>query len=409
MNIKVLLVSKLERNITAIKNMIDDEEVVVIGESTTGSVALDKIENVSPDIIIMTLGAGDTDVLSLAERIILHRPRTHVILLADSMDVELLQSCMKIGAHNITEFPTSSKEFGEYIKSVYHNETTRINSLNQKQNLSWMSRVITIFGAKGGIGKTTLAVNLAVKLAESNKKVALVDLDLQFGDIHIFLDIDPTDTIAELVQEFFSSNIDSVRSFMTVHSSGVHVLCSPKSPECAEAISAEKVQSLLSLLRTYYDYVIVDTAPTFTDVTITAIESSSTIIFVTGMDISILKNSKLSLSILESLQQSGKVKLVLNRSVEMSSITVADVQKILGYPIWAKIPSDYKLAVTGLNRGVPFVLSSPGSKLSLAVSEVSGMLLRGESGENTVSGKSGNQEARHVENTNRFKSIFRRK
>jgi len=92
----------------------------------------------------------------------------------------------------------------------------------------------------------------------------------------------------------------------------------------------------------------------------------------------------------------------------MSSITVADVQKILGYPIWAKIPSDYKLAVTALNRGIPFVLSSPGSKLSLAVAEVSGRLLHGESGETALSGKGNLQESVTVEKTNRFKSIFRR-
>jgi len=408
MKIKVLLVSKLEKNINAIKELMDDEEIVVIGESTTGSVALDKIENVNPDIIIMTLGAGDTDVLSLAERIILHRPRTHVILLAEFMDVELLQSALKIGAHNITEFPTSAKDFGEYIKSVYHNETTRINSLNQKQNLTWMSRVITVFGAKGGIGKTSLAVNLAVKLAAGNKKVALVDLDLQFGDIHIFLDIDPKDTIAELVQEFFASNIDSVRSFMTVHSSGIHVLCAPKSPEHAEAISVEKIQSLISLLRTYYDYVIIDTPPNFSEITITAIESSSTILFMTGMDISILKNSKLCLSILESLQQAGKVRLILSRAVDMSSITVNDVQKILGYPIWAKIPSDYKLAVTALNRGVPYVISSPNSKLSQAISDVSTLILSTEENENANRSNNGSNPANAKEKVSKFKGLHKK-
>lgn len=98
---------------------------------------------------------------------------------------------------------------------------------------------------------------------------------MQFGDINIFLDIEPKDTIVELVQDVVTPNIDSVRSYMSVHSSGVHVLCAPRSPEYAELVSAEKVQSLLSLLRTYYDYVIVDTSPSFTDVTITAIESAS--------------------------------------------------------------------------------------------------------------------------------------
>jgi len=380
MKIRIMLISKMDRTINQIKDLIQDEELLVIGESSTGSVALDKIENASPDIVIMPLGAGDTDVLSLAERIILDRPRIHVILVVEHMDVDILQSAIKIGAHNVIEFPKNAKDFAEYIKSVFHTETARINSLSEgKKTLSWMSRVVTIFGPKGGLGKTTIAVNLAAKLAQQNKKVVLVDLDLQFGDVHIFLDIEPTDTIAELVQEFFNSNIDSVRSFMTVHSSGIHVLCSPKSPEYAETISAEKIQSLLNLLRTYYDYVIIDTPPFFTDVIITALESSSTILFVTGLDISILKNSKVSLALLDSLQMSDKTRLVVNRAVDMSSITVDDVQKILGFPIWAKVPSDYKVAVTALNRGIPFVTSTPTSKLSQAIEDIASMLQEGDS------------------------------
>lgn len=378
MKINVLLLSKQESNTNAIRAMINEEEIAIIGESTTGLGSLDIIEKLSPDIIIMTLSEEDTDVLSLAERIILQRPRAHVILLTEHMNVEILQSAIRIGAHNITEFPNSPKEFGEYIKSVYHNETLRINSLNQKQSLSWMSHVVTIFGAKGGLGKTTLAVNLAVKLAENNKKVALVDLDLQFGDTHIFLDIDPTDTIAELFQESSNFNIDSVKSFMTIHSCGIHLLSSPKSPESAELISADKIQSLLHLLQTYYDFVIIDMPPFFSDVTITALECSSTILFVTGLDISILKNSKISLTLLDSLQQTEKIRLIVNRAVDISSIKVSDVQKILGYPIWAKLPSDYKVAVTALNRGVPFVTGSPGSTLSQSIDNVTNLLLHGE-------------------------------
>lgn len=378
MKINVLLISKLDSTLNAMRRMIHDDGIAIIGDSAGGAQALDKIENTSPDIVIMTIGAGDLDVLNIAERVILHRPRTFVILLADHMDADLLQKAISIGAHNVTEFPDSPKNFAEYIKSVYNTETTRINSLTDKQNISWMSRVITVFGSKGGLGKTTIATNLAVKLAESRKKVALIDLDLQFGDIHIFMDIEPKETISELVQEVYIPNIDSVRSYMVVHPSGVHVLCAPKSPEYAEVVSPEKIQSLLSLLRSYYDFVIVDTPPTFNEVTITAIESASTILFVTGLDISILKNSKLSLSLLESLQQKDKVKVLINRAVEINSITLDDVQRIIGCPIWAKLPSDYNVAVTALNRGVPFVIGAPNTKLSQSLSDVARLLLTGD-------------------------------
>lgn len=396
MKINILLISKMERNIGILKKMINDGDIYVIGDSVGGNLALDKIENTSPDIVIMTLGEGDTDVLNLAERIILHRPRTFVILVAEHLNVEMMQSGLKIGCHNIIELPDSPKEFADYIKTVYNNENIRLKSLNEKENLLWSSTVITVFGAKGGLGKTTIAANLAVKLAEKRKKVALVDLDLQFGDVHIFMDIEPKDTITELFQEIAAPNIDSVRSYMTVHSSGVHVLCAPRSPEYAELISAEKVLSLLTLLRSYYDYVIIDTAPTFSEVNMTAIESSSLIFFITGLDISILKNSKLSISLLESLQQIDKLRVIVNRAVDMSSITVKDVEKIIGYPIWAKMPSDYKVAVNALNRGVPFVSGVPSSKISQSIFVMADSLLNG---------KTDNKD----EKTKKKKGLFRKR
>lgn len=387
MKINVLLISKIERNISVLRRMIDDPEIAVIGESNGGSIALDKIENTSPDIIVMVFGEGDTDVLNLTERIIFHRPRTFVILVAENLDIEIMQSALKAGCHNIIEMPRTSREMNEYIKSVYNNETLRLKSIGQKDNLVWSSTVITVFGAKGGLGKSTIAANLAVGLAQNRKKVALVDLDLQFGDLHIFMDLEPKETITELVQDGASPSIDSVRSYMTVHSSGVHVLCAPRSPEYAELISAERVMSLLSLLRGYYDYVVIDTAPTFSDVNITALESSSFIFFVTGLDISILKNSKLSISLLESLQLTDKVRVIVNRAVDMNSISLNDVQKITGFSIWSKLPSDYKVAVTALNRGVPFVIGARNSKIAQAVNGMVNSLLNGKINDNLTKSK----------------------
>lgn len=377
MKIKVLLISKKQSNLAAMRDLIQDDEIFILGESEGGAMALDNIDNLSPDIVIMPLGAGDSDILNLTERITLHRPQMQVILLAEYLDMDILQSGIQVGARYITQYPESAKEFAGYIKKVYQNEAVRRGSLTNKQNLSWMSQVITVFGAKGGLGKTTLATNLAVKLAEKRKKVVLIDLDLQFGDVNIFLDIDPTDTISELVQEYNAPNIDLVRSYMTVHSSGVHVLSAPKSPEYAELIAPEKVKSILSLVRTYYDYVIIDTPSFFNDITITALEASSLILFMSGLDISVLKNSKVSLSILDSLQQTEKIRLIINRAVDMSSITLKDVGKLIDCPIWARIPSDYKLALTALNRGIPFVIGAPGSDLSRCITAIADQLITG--------------------------------
>lgn len=380
MKINILLVGKPGSTLDALRRLVQDPELAVIGDTPGGAAALDQIENTSPDLVVMALGAGNPDVLSLAGRVLLYRPRSFVVLLAERMDAETLKQAVRVGAHNVAEFPASPKAFAEYVKSVYRTETIRLQSLTEKENISWMSRVVTVFGSKGGLGKTTIAVNLAVKLAESRRKVALLDLDLQFGDIPIFMDIEPADTIAELVRDVHTLNIDSVRSYMVVHPSGVHVLCAPKSPEYAETIPAGKVQSLLSLLRSYYDFVIVDTPSSFSDVTLTALESSSAILFVAGLDLSILKNAKLSLSILDSLRQKDKVKILVNRAVEISAVTLEDVQRIVGLPVWARLPSDYNTAVSALNSGVPFVTGAPGTRLSRSVAELAQLLLAGGDG-----------------------------
>ncbi len=375
--IKVMLISKIDAVLSNIRKLITDEDLSVIAQAAGGESALDKIENTSPDILIINSGINDTDAINLAERITQYKPKIFVILIVEDMTVDVLNAANSAGVHNIITLPDTAKELCDYIHTIYNKEKSRLNALNENQRVRWSSKVITIFGAKGGLGKTTISTNLAIKLAEQNKKVALIDLDLQFGDVHIFMDIDPKETLADLMQDVYEPNIDSVRTYMTVHPSGVNVLCAPKSPEYAEIVSAERMQSLLSLIRSYYDYVIIDTASDFGDVTLSAIEASTMILFVTGLDISILKNSKLSMSLLESLKQKNKVRVIVNRAVEINTISVADVQKIIDAPIIARIPSDYPVAVAALNRGQPFVQSAPKSKLSLAIGDIADILIKG--------------------------------
>lgn len=376
--ISIMLVSKQDSVLRTLRQMIGtDPELEPAAEASGGDAALEKVENTAPDVLVINSSDADTDAINLAERVILRKPRTFVILLAEKLTLEILQNANAAGCHNILPFPADPKELCGFIHRVYNAESGRIAALSSNERVTWSSKVITVYGAKGGLGKTTIATNLAIKLAEQNKKVAILDLDLQFGDVHIFMDADPKETIADLMQDMASPTIDSIRSYMSIHPSGVHILCAPKSPEYADMISGDRIQSLLSLLRSYYDYVIIDTGANFADSTLSALEASTTILFVTGLDISILKNSKVAMTILESLGLKKKVRVIINRAVEINSITIADVQRIVDAPILARIPSDYMVAVAALNQGQPFVQSAPKAKLSLAISDVAEKILTG--------------------------------
>ncbi len=375
--ISIMLVGKQEPVLNLQRFLESDPELEVVASAPGGENALVKIENSSPDLLIIHADSADSQAISLAERVILRKPRTFVILVPEAESMDLFRAANEAGCHNIIPLPANAEKFCREIHRIYSAESERIEALDSNRRVSWTSKVITVFGAKGGLGKSTIAANLAVKLAMKSKKVAVVDLDLQFGDIQICMDLEPKETIADLMQDMNTPGIDVLRTYMNVHPSGAHVLCAPKSPEYAEMVSGDRVSAILSVLRSCYDYVIVDTAANFSDVTLAALDAASIILFVTGLDISILKNSKLAMNILESLGQKKKVRVIINRAVEISTISVSDVQNIVDAPILARIPSDYLTAVTALNQGLPFVVSQPKSKLALAVSDIADKIISG--------------------------------
>ena len=374
--INIIVVSKQPNVSTMLREYLQtNEELEVLDELSNSDEVLEKLDLLSPNILLLHAGETDSDAISLAERVIQRKPRTFVILLMEHMTMERMQMAIAAGCHNITALPDSARDLVDLVHRVYNSENDRILALDSNERATWSSKIITVYGAKGGIGKTTIATNLAMTLAAQKKKVALIDLDLLFGDVHVFLDVEPKETISDLMQENFKNSIDSVRAFMTVHSSGIHVLCSPKTPEYAETVSGERVQSLLALLRSYYDYIIIDTAVNFSDPTLAALEASTSILFVTGLEVSILKNSKMAMSVLDSLGQKKKIRIIVNRAVEINSITAADVRRILDAPILARIPSEYLVAVAAINQGQPFIQSAPKAKISIAINDIAEKLV----------------------------------
>lgn len=365
--IKVFLISSAREISKKIKDMLDGEDSIVFtGMAEPGADALNQILQKTPDIVLLYPEKPDEDITGLVRKIYLSLPYCSLILICEQSEFTTLQQAVKAGVRNVLKWPFERRELEENIRYLYSTEEIRIKSKpRQQQAAQWKSQVITVFGTKGGIGKTTISVNLAAALARMGKKVAVIDLDLQFGDVGVFFDIDTKDSICELVSEN-NFEADKIRSYMQLHQSGVSVLCAPKSPEYAEAVSSEHIEKIIRGVRPHFDYVIIDTPPIFNDNTLTALEHSNEIYLILTLDISTLRNAKISMGILDSLQNRQKTKIIVNREVE-NIISLKDAEKILKAPVFSRIPSDWKTATMSLNKGIPFVIDYPKTKISAAV------------------------------------------
>ena len=364
--IRVFLISSSEEKRKELNDgLAKTKDIAVAGTAGPDESVLEKIGQSEPDVVLLSAGGGEDDFVGLAQRLYVGARECPLLLILEQADFSSMQQAVKAGVRNILKWPVEQKELADNIRYLYNMETVRSRNKTDSGPAARLSKVLTVFGTKGGIGKTTVAVNLAAALSRMGKKVAVIDLDLQFGDVGLFFDIETRDSISELVQEN-DFDADKIRSYLQFHRSGVSVLCAPKSPEYAETVSGEHVKKIIAGLKPFYDYVIIDTPPIFNDTAITALECSHLVLFILTLDISTLRNAKISTGILESLHCMEKTKIVVNREVE-NIISLKDASKVVKAPVFCRIPSDWKTATMSLNKGVPFVLDAPGTKISAAL------------------------------------------
>lgn len=376
--IRILIADDNEDTRLNIRRMLSfDSDLTVVGDAHDGIEAVQKSKELQPDLVLMDINMPKLDGLAATEKITLEVPNSAVIVISVQGEQEYLRKAMLSGARDYLVKPFNSDELINTIKSVYQLESRKLNRQEEKDEPK-RCEVVTVFGTKGGVGKTTLAVNLAVVLAKMKKKVVLIDLDLQFGDVSIFLNLYPRKTIAELVQEGDSLDLELLESYLTPHTSGVKILSAPGRPEYAELITPKHVEEIINLLKVDYDYIIIDTPSLFNEVNLHALDFSTQVLLVLGMDLATIKNVKLSLELLNSLNHRGKIKLVLNRASDDMGITVADAETTLDFYIVTQIPSEGRIAVPALNEGIPFVLSNPLSKVSQALQRIAEIVSKDE-------------------------------
>lgn len=299
------------------------------------------------------------------ERLYMVRDKLALILITDCADAETFSKAMGSGIRKVFGPDTSDGEICSGISEEVSKLKSRMETAEVRE---YDSRIMSVFSTKGGTGKTTVAVNLASAMQNAGKRVAVVDLDLQFGDVGIFMNVPRCDTISDLAGEN-SLSPSVINSFLYRHSNGVRVLCAPPSPELAELVTTDKIDRILTVLRAEFDWVICDLSPALDDVTLFALDRSDTVLFVTNPEIPTLKNTRTCLGILKILGHASKIHLVLNRDGD-PFVSRADVKNALDEEAEFFIPTDPKSASSSVNRGVPVVSAYPKSKISRAFEEM---------------------------------------
>jgi pilus assembly protein CpaE len=307
------------------------------------------------DLVVVGCYGHDDGVTTMVDHAVKHRPDRPVVVMSEASPNGFLRQAFEAGADDVITLPQSSEQVAFTLQKV----------IARRKGLAMPGRatapLVAILGPKGGTGKTLVATNLAVALAQRDANVVLVDLDLQFGDIGLALGLSPERTMYDLMKAGGPFDHEKLDRHLVRHSSGVKVLIAPTRPDQASAVSIDFLRDIYASLRTMCDAVIVDTPPGFTPEVIATIDVSTDICMVGMLDSLSLKNTKLGIETLDLMgYDSEHVSLLLNRADSRVGITPDDVSTIVGRAPDVSVPSDREIP-RSVNEGTPIVAAKPAS------------------------------------------------
>jgi pilus assembly protein CpaE len=381
--IRVVIVDDVSETRENVKKLLQFEsDVDVVGIARTGKEAIQISQELSPDVVLMDINMPDMDGIAATEAIRARQPAVQVVILSVQSDQNYMRKAMLVGARDFLTKPPMGDELISAIRRagemarIEKSKSAQVQAMPTASNLGGMAglrgpkgKIISIYSPKGGVGCTTLAVNLALTLNNSDTRVALVDGNLQFGDVAVFINEQGKNTVLDLAPRAEELDPEIVEEVMVKHAaSGLHILAAPSRPEHAEKVSSSQFSRLLEYLSQMYAYVVLDTATFLTDVTLAAIDLSDLIVLVTTQDIPSIKNCRLFLDLLQTLGvERSRILFVMNRYDRRINITPERVAENLKQEVALAIPLDEATATKAVNRGVPFVLDSKNQPVARGV------------------------------------------
>lgn len=389
--IRVLIVDDIPETRENVRKLLYfEKDIEVVGAAANGSEGIELATDLRPDIVLMDINMPDIDGITATESISQSVPEVQIIMMSVQGETDYLRRSMLAGAREFLVKPFSADELIASIRRVYQlkpkfapaqpqilrPQPVTPGQPHEAEMTLREGEIITVYSPKGGAGCSTIATNLALVLQNKEQRVALLDGDLQFGDVGVLLNLQPSRTITDLISHVDSLETDFLNDVLLAHPSGIKIMLAPARPDVAEVVRPDDMREILRHLRLLYDYTVVDTASFLDDVVLTTLEVSDRLLLVVTPDIPTIKNVRLFLEVLDALDYLTKTKLIVNKVGRKDGITDKDITTHIKHTVWATIPRDDMTVAAAANQGIPLVTSNLKSPAAKGIAELANLIRR---------------------------------
>lgn len=361
--IGTIVISESDSTVELLKSYIDEVgKFNFLAGTSDFSKAYDAVKELSSAFLIVDISGYQEQALNFVSKVTSDFPYCTVVTVSDKPDMDIIVRTMRVGASDFIPMP--------FIKEVFINKLNMIYAqMTGEKPKKSKCRVISVYSNKGGVGKTSIASNLALELAKITKEnVALVDLNFQFGDVTTFLDLQPSFNISHMLQNLDKLNEDYLLSTMERYKeTSLYVLADPPYYSHEDKIPVQEISRLFEVLRNAFSYVIVDTSSGFNKQAISALENSDLVFLLTINNLPALRNCQRCLELFEKMGiEKDKIQILINRFMENDEISADEAEKVLGKSLYWKIPNNYFTMMSAINKGVPVSQVNPDSNVALS-------------------------------------------